>query len=81
MGTSFLNTLSQNVWIYSMLKFYDFARATIGTSALVLAIEIVGNAAVTRPSPTLNKQATVTLRPMASYHCTVWMRRRQTTMN
>jgi len=41
--TSFLATLSPNVWIYSALKFLcGFARATIGTSALVLATEIVG---------------------------------------
>lgn len=41
--TSLLATLSPNVWIYSALKFLcGFARATIGTSALVLATEIVG---------------------------------------
>ncbi|WVZ19858.1 hypothetical protein V8G54_007180 [Vigna mungo] len=41
--TSLLATLSSNVWIYSALKFLcGFARATIGTSALVLATEIVG---------------------------------------
>ncbi|BAT84187.1 hypothetical protein LR48_Vigan03g103400 [Vigna angularis] len=41
--TSLLVTLSPNIWIYSTLKFlYGFARATIGTSALVLATEIMG---------------------------------------
>lgn len=41
--TSLLATLSPNVWVYSALKFLcGFARATIGTSALVLATEIVG---------------------------------------
>ncbi|RDX95906.1 Organic cation/carnitine transporter 3, partial [Mucuna pruriens] len=41
--TSFLATFSPNVWIYSVLKFLcGFARATIGTSALVLASELVG---------------------------------------
>ncbi|KAG4392582.1 hypothetical protein AAZX31_04G156600 [Glycine max] len=41
--TSLLVTLSPNVWIYSALKFLcGFARATIGTSALVLASELVG---------------------------------------
>ncbi|KAK7411454.1 hypothetical protein VNO78_02887 [Psophocarpus tetragonolobus] len=41
--TSLLATLSSNVWIYSALKFLcGFARATIGTSSLVLATELVG---------------------------------------
>ncbi|RZC08293.1 organic cation/carnitine transporter 3-like [Glycine soja] len=41
--TSFLVTFSPNVSIYSALKFLcGFARATIGTSALVLASELVG---------------------------------------
>ncbi|KAK7354189.1 hypothetical protein VNO80_19648 [Phaseolus coccineus] len=41
--TSLLSTFSPNVWVYSALKFLcGFARATIGTSALVLATEIVG---------------------------------------
>ncbi|XP_020234582.1 organic cation/carnitine transporter 3 [Cajanus cajan] len=41
--TSLLATLSPNVWIYSALKFLSgFGRATIGTSALVLASELVG---------------------------------------
>lgn len=40
--TSLLATLSPNVWIYSVLKFMSgFGRATIGTSALVLASELV----------------------------------------
>ncbi|TKY73402.1 Organic cation/carnitine transporter 3 [Spatholobus suberectus] len=40
---SLLATLSPNVWIYSALKFLSgFCRATIGTSALVLASELVG---------------------------------------
>ncbi|XP_027356635.1 organic cation/carnitine transporter 3-like [Abrus precatorius] len=41
--SSFLVTFSTNVWIYSALKFLiGFSRATIGTSALVLASELVG---------------------------------------
>ena len=38
-----LTTASPNIWIYSLLRFLTgFSRATIGTSALVLSIELVG---------------------------------------
>jgi MFS family permease len=41
--SSFLTTFSPNIWIYSSLKFLTgFSRATIGTSSLVLASELVG---------------------------------------
>ncbi|MCI24617.1 organic cation/carnitine transporter 3-like, partial [Trifolium medium] len=41
--SSFLTTFSPNIWIYSSLKFITgFGRATIGTSSLVLASELVG---------------------------------------
>ncbi|KAJ1378329.1 MFS transporter superfamily [Sesbania bispinosa] len=41
--SSLLATFSSNIWIYSSLKFLcGFCRATIGTSALVLASELVG---------------------------------------
>jgi len=40
---SFFTTFSPNIWIYSLLKFLSgFGRATIGTSSLVLASELVG---------------------------------------
>ncbi|KMZ59346.1 Organic cation/carnitine transporter 3 [Zostera marina] len=39
-----VTAFSPNVWIYTFLRFLTgFARATIGTSALVLAVEIVGS--------------------------------------
>lgn len=38
-----LTAASTNIWMYSALRFlYGFGRATVGTSALVLASEIVG---------------------------------------
>ncbi|KAI9116478.1 hypothetical protein K1719_012645 [Acacia pycnantha] len=41
--TSFLAASSPNLWVYSCLKFLTgFGRATIGTSSLVLATELVG---------------------------------------
>ncbi|XP_054816834.1 organic cation/carnitine transporter 3-like [Prosopis cineraria] len=41
--SSFLAAFSSNLWVYSCLKFLSgFGRATIGTSALVLATELVG---------------------------------------
>ncbi|KAJ1442434.1 MFS transporter superfamily [Sesbania bispinosa] len=41
--SSLLATFSSNIWVYSSLKFLcGFGRATIGTSALVLASELVG---------------------------------------
>lgn len=41
--SSLLTILSPNIWIYSCLKFITgFFRATIGTSSLVLASELVG---------------------------------------
>ncbi|KAK7313804.1 hypothetical protein VNO77_39006 [Canavalia gladiata] len=41
--SSLLASFSPNIWIYSALKFLcGFTRATIGTSALVLASELVG---------------------------------------
>lgn len=41
--SSFLTTFSSNVWLYSFLRFMcGFGRATIGTSSLVLATELVG---------------------------------------
>lgn len=42
--SSFSTIFSTNVWIYSFWKFINgFSRATIGTSALVLSTELVGN--------------------------------------
>ncbi|KAM1004137.1 hypothetical protein ACFX13_004437 [Malus domestica] len=41
--STFLTAFSTNIWIYSVLRFITgFARATIGTSALVLSTELVG---------------------------------------
>lgn len=41
--SSFLTAFSPNIWIYSVLRFLSgFGRATIGTSSLVLATELVG---------------------------------------
>lgn len=41
--TTLLTAFSSNIWIYSLLRFLTgFARATIGTSALVLSTELVG---------------------------------------
>ncbi|KAL5061801.1 hypothetical protein RYX36_023538 [Vicia faba] len=41
--SSLLTAVSPNIWIYSCLKFITgFFRATIGTSSLVLASELVG---------------------------------------
>ncbi|KAM5586900.1 organic cation/carnitine transporter 3-like [Rosa sericea] len=41
--TTLLTAFSTNIWIYSFLRFVTgFARATIGTSALVLSTELVG---------------------------------------
>ncbi|MED6180996.1 hypothetical protein PIB30_015220 [Stylosanthes scabra] len=42
--SSLLAAFSINIWMYSVIKFLcGFARATIGTSALVLTSELVGN--------------------------------------
>ncbi|KAL1291379.1 hypothetical protein HN51_059910 [Arachis hypogaea] len=42
--SSLLAAFSINIWVYSLIKFLcGFARATIGTSALVLTSELVGN--------------------------------------
>ncbi|XP_028802678.1 organic cation/carnitine transporter 3-like [Neltuma alba] len=42
--SSFFASFSPNLWVYSCLKFLSgFGRATIVTSALVLATEVVGN--------------------------------------
>ncbi|KAJ1382847.1 MFS transporter superfamily [Sesbania bispinosa] len=41
--SSMLATFSSNIWVYSSLKFLrGFGRATIGTSTLVLASELIG---------------------------------------
>ncbi|KAB2636945.1 organic cation/carnitine transporter 3-like [Pyrus ussuriensis x Pyrus communis] len=41
--STFLTAFSTNIWVYSFLRFITgFARATIGTSALVLSTELVG---------------------------------------
>ncbi|KAL5568769.1 hypothetical protein UlMin_025344 [Ulmus minor] len=41
--STFFTSFSTNIWIYSFLRFVcGFGRATIGTSALVLATELVG---------------------------------------
>ncbi|KAE8693557.1 Organic cation/carnitine transporter 2 [Hibiscus syriacus] len=41
--SSFTTVFSSNIWIYSALRFINgFGRATVGTSSLVLATELVG---------------------------------------
>lgn len=41
--STFFTTFSNNIWVYSALRFVTgFARATIGTCALVLSTELVG---------------------------------------